>query len=304
MRAAPWIDGVHTRIARGGRATRNVYAGVRAIARMRQVLARRARVRSLEAPAGALIPEGDGHRVLPAWSLPSIQPVVRAGRALRAATDTAPLWEESEGRNLLRVSLEPRFEREPEWLDLALDPSLLAIVSRYLGSVPLLTVAQLWISPFALYAPDGRRLENRYHCDWASIRQVRALVFVEDVTMDHGPLTVLPAARSAEIRAAMRYTFEESACALVDDALFAHASPMEARGLCGPAGTLAFADTSRCFHQGSRVRREGLERVMVMFQYMPVTAFKLPDRFTRRCPFAGLVRPEHDDLQRMVLGAA
>jgi hypothetical protein len=248
---------MHARLARGGDRTRWAYARVRAMARWRRALARRAQARELGGGVVS-IPEHDGFRVLDPFAFRGVEDVVRAGRALRAATDTAPLWEHSEGRNLLRVPLEPLLAEEPAWLGLALDPSLLAAVARYLGSAPLLSVTQLWISPFALEAPDGHRLENRYHCDWASERQLRVLVFVEDVTHDHGPLTLVSAARSRQVRAAREYSFDESACALTDDALFAHVGRDEPRGLCGPAGTVAFADTSRCFHQGSRVRREGL----------------------------------------------
>jgi len=114
---------------------------------------------------------------------------------------------------------------------------------------------------------------------------------------------VIPAHLSERVRGSRDYTFGEEACTILDDDLFAHAGRDAERGLTGPAGTLAFADTSRCFHQGSRVRRHGLERVMVMFQYMSVTAFKVDAGFVRRSPFAALATDGHTPFQRMVLGA-
>jgi hypothetical protein len=294
---------VHVRLSRSTEGIRHVYARARAVARLRQVVARRSTARRLGGLAGPRIPQDDGFAIVEPWTIPEIEPVVRLARALREATDISPLWTKSEGRNLLRVPLEPRLAEAPQWSALALHPSLLSTVSNYLGAVPLLSDAQLWISPYAVTAPDGRRLEHRYHCDWADLRQVRVLVFVNDVTPDHGPLTLIPARRSADVRRARRYTFGEAECTILDAALFAHVGREEERRLCGPAGTLAFADTSRCFHQGSRLRREGLERVMVMFQYLTVTAFKLPAEFTRRSPFAALATSAHSKLQRMVLGA-
>lgn len=105
------------------------------------------------------------------------------------------------------------------------------------------------------------------------------------------------------MRRARRYTFQERDCAVRDEQFFEHAAPEETRALCCPPGTVAFADTCRCFHQGSRVRRAGLERVAAMFQYQDVAAFKLSTSFVRRSPFARFATDGHSDLQRMVLGA-
>jgi hypothetical protein len=305
MSVAGSLDALHDRLSHGRERTRGLYDRGRAVARLRQVAIRRAAARRLADPEASRVPEEDGFHVLPHYALPGVEAVVRAARRLRAETDTSlasPLWTASQGRNLLRVRLAPRMADEPEWTAFAVDPTLLSTVARYLGSVPLLSEAQLWISPYATHSPDGRSLECRWHCDWSSLRQLRVLVFVEDVTPDHGPLTLVPARRSAAVRRALRYTFQERDCALTDEDFFAHAAPDEARGLCGPAGTVAFADTCRCFHHGSRLRRPGLERVMAMFQYLPVTAFKLSSGFVRRSPFARLAAAGHSELQRRVLG--
>lgn len=297
------VAGLHRDLSRGTMTTRRLYARARGVARFRHVVRRRAAASRLADPEAPRIPDDDGFLVVRPWSRPGIEPLVRRARELRRATDTAPLWEESEGRNLLRVHLEPRLAHEPEWIASAVDPVMLSTVARYLGAVPLLGAVQLWISPYATHTPDGRPLEHRYHCDWADERQVRALVFVEDVTDDHGPLTVLPARTSQSLRLSRRYTFGEAECTVRDDEIVAHAGSASERALSGPAGTLAFADTSRCFHQGSRLRRAGLERVMVMFQFLNVTAFKLPARFAHRSPYASLAKPEHTELQRLALGA-
>lgn len=296
------LDAAHTYLSRGRGWTRDLYARARALGRAGQFTRRRAAARRLP-DAEPRIAEDEGWALLPPFALETVEPVVRAARALRDATDTSPLWKRSKGRNLLRVPVEPHLDAEPAYLALALDERLLRIVCRYLGTVPLLRGMQLWVSPFAEHSPDGRRLEHLYHCDWADVRQVRVLVFVDDVTEDHGPLTVVPAAASEHVRRARRYRFGETTCVITDEALFAHADPASARPLVGPRGTLAFADTCRCFHQGSRVRRPGLERRMVMFQYLTITGFKLPGRFAGGSPFARHATEAHTSLQRMVLGA-
>ena len=299
------LTAIHDRLSRGSMRTRGVYEGARAVARRGQLKPRRDAVGRLADPAAPRVAEDDGFRVFdPLWR-PGVAGVVEAARKVRAQTDTSTssdLWRKSEGRNLLRVSLEKRLADEPAWIQLALDPTILSTVTHYLGQVPLLTVTQLWISPFAEHDLDGNKLEHRYHCDWAATRQLRMLTFIEDITPEHGPLTLIPAQPSQKVREARDYTFGEVECTIMDDDLFAHVPRDAERRLTGPSGSIAFADTCRCFHQGSRVLRPGIERVMVMFQYMPVTAFKLDADFARRSPFARLANDSHSELQRMALG--
>src|SRR5262245_58358496 len=121
-RAGP-LAAIHDRLSRGSMRARSVYERARAVARRRQLVPRRDAVARLADPAAPRIGEDDGWRVLDPHPVSGVAPVVAAARRLRAATDTSPssqLWTKSEGRNLLRVSLEKRLADEPEWLALAL----------------------------------------------------------------------------------------------------------------------------------------------------------------------------------------
>ncbi|MCG3133048.1 MAG: hypothetical protein HMLKMBBP_00139 [Planctomycetes bacterium] len=260
-------------------------------------------MRELAPPAGGGIPDDDGFLLVPPRDTASERRVIELARKVRAATDLAPLWVASEGRNLLRIQLGDHLAADPAWLGVALDPALVSVAARYLGSVPLLWKAQLWVSPWAERDLAGRLLEHRYHCDWGDMRQLRMLLFVEDLTRDHGPLTMIGARRSGELRRTLRYSFDEEDSALTDEIFFSAVSRDEQRPLVGPPGTVAFADTSRCFHQGSRVLRPGLERVMVMFQYVTIASFKIDAARLARPPFAHLAAPRHGRIERLVLGA-
>jgi hypothetical protein len=50
--------------------------------------------------------------------------------------------------------------------------------------------------------------------------------------------------------------------------------------MTGEAGTAIFADTSSCFHYGSRSEKP---RMMAFFQYFAPTAFKLSSRSRKIC---------------------
>jgi hypothetical protein len=68
------------------------------------------------------------------------------------------------------------------------------------------------------------------------------------------------------------------------------------------AGTVAFADTSRCFHYGSRVTDPTTSRVLAIFQYLTPSAFLLTRKYRKQIPFKRLITPDMSLLERLVLG--
>lgn len=184
--------------------------------------------------------------------------------------------------------------RDPEFLDFALEPRLLAAASAYLGEFPLLTKIAFWHSQGTDSAPDNSQL---YHCDHEDARQLKVFVYVSDVDETAGPLTVVPAEVSETIRRALGYTcFTKLADERVDPLI----PPGTETMLLGPSGTMVLLDTSRLLHFGSRVA--STDRYAVMIQYLSYTNFEMsPWPWLRRYPYAGLVRPQDSPLQRAVL---
>lgn len=129
-------------------------------------------------------------------------------------------------------------------------PPLLAIISDYLGSFPIVQSCQFWYSP-NLHMERGRSQE--YHLDGEDIRQVKVFVPLEEVTSDHGPLTILPAAESRQVYHALRREglTKKRNRKFPDDIIYRY-SRVRGIEMTGSPGTLALVDTCNCYHFGSR----------------------------------------------------
>jgi hypothetical protein len=180
------------------------------------------------------------------------------------------------------------------YLDFALSERVVGPIAAYLGVVPVLTDIDLWYSAHHPKAPKSSQL---WHLDHADTTQVKVWVHIGDIDPHNGPLTVLDADSSEALAEASDYNFSES-YRLRDDAV-------PADGLVaftGPAGTVDFVDTSRCFHFGSRVAAEGRPRRVAMLQYLTPYSFKFWDH-RRQADFRHLGSRASTLLERLVLGA-
>jgi hypothetical protein len=181
------------------------------------------------------------------------------------------------------------------YLDFALDERVVGPVAAYLGVVPVLTDVDVWYSAHHPKAPKSSQL---WHLDHADTTQIKVWIHVDEIDALGGPLTVLPADGSTRVAEANDYDFDDS-YRLADDAVPAE----ECVALAGPAGTVDFVDTSRCFHFGSRVDAEGRPRRIAVFQYLTPYSFKFADH-RNQAGFRHLASSDSTSLERLVLGAA
>ena len=85
----------------------------------------------------------------------------------------------------------------------------------------------------------------------------------------------MPASQSQQVRERVSYRYKQR---LSDEQVqVASAESLREVALIGPAGTLAFLDTSRCLHYGSRISSPDARRLVIMLQYITPSAFILPD---------------------------
>jgi hypothetical protein len=73
--------------------------------------------------------------------------------------------------------------------------------------------------------------------------------------------------------------------------------------MVGAAGTVAFVDTSRCFHYGSRVNAGAPSRLVAVFQYLSPFSFRVSRDRKRATPYHYAAGSKATDLQKLVLGA-
>jgi hypothetical protein len=142
---------------------------------------------------------------------------------------------------------------------LAAHPEVLRVVSRYMGMLPVLHRINL------LYSPNDEEVEYSsqfFHLDPEDVIMTKIFIYVEDVDEDTGPTTALPADRSTVVRRAIEYRN-----ARVPDETIAQIGGAEHLVSCtGPAGTMAFLDTCRCFHMGSRKATRPRSVIMIQYQ--------------------------------------
>jgi hypothetical protein len=125
---------------------------------------------------------------------------------------------------------------------------VLSAVSRYLGTVPLLTTISVFHSDTVAGDPTSSQL---YHCDGDDVTQVKIFVYCTDVDVPSGPLTLLDAATTREVQRRTGYWYRHR---LSDDQVRAAAGTPREHVILGPTGT-------------SRLRG-----------YQPVLSLRLPGR--------------------------
>lgn len=152
---------------------------------------------------------------------------------------------------------------------LASHPEVLRVVSNYMGMLPILHRINL------LYSANDEEVEKSsqfFHLDPEDVIMTKIFVYVEDVDRDTGPTTALPADRSTLVRRHIDYRNSR----VPDEVIAEHGGTENLVECVGPAGTLAFLDTCRCFHMGSRVAAK--PRYVMMIQYQtPYAAPVTPD---------------------------
>lgn len=152
--------------------------------------------------------------------------------------------------------------------EFALHPSLIGAVADYLGELPILASIKLLHSSAVETGFDGSQL---YHCDHDDLEQVKVFLHVSDVDQDSGPLTVLPANISQEIRRSLGYEFGGKSGHVPDDVIRNEVVRTNEVQVIGPPGTLALVDTTRVFHFGSRVATR--DRYIFYLQFLSRSNF-------------------------------
>jgi hypothetical protein len=224
--------------------------------------------------------------------------VVSDARNLAAPfLDTTDRWE---GRQQMLSGLvgAARLQLDSAYLQFALQPSVIDVASQYLGLVPVLASVDILLSRHFDQPLTDSQL---YHCDFEDVRQVKIFLHCSDVGPDNGPLTVVRAEESVDIKRRIGYRYGTAGYRIADEDMVASGmrDPLE---LLGPTGTAHFVDTSTCFHFGSRLRAGSERRIVTQFKFLTPAAFALVFRY-RDLPFQHLRdAPGLTPPQRLLLG--
>lgn len=183
----------------------------------------------------------------------------------------------------------------PALVNFVLSDSMLEIVCDYYGLVPQLKEIGVWLTP-----PQTDRFSSQlFHLDKPESQLLKLFININDNSEDSGPLTLLPANVSNIVRRKTGYEaiYFRGDGRLKDEDIFSHCSTADQVSLGGEAGSGGFADTSNCFHFGSRCKAG--ERKMLAVSFMLPHKARNP-----RTPIFDLVPEPQDEVRRLILSGA
>lgn len=163
------------------------------------------------------------------------------------------------------------FRADSEGVRLGVSPLILAPIVRYCGMMPIL------FNMFVTRAATTELLQNSahlFHLDPEDVISFKVFVHLTDVDDDCGPFHALPADRTQHILDTVGYHGIGRLTDAEVDRLVGWDAVVR---VVGPAGTVAFADTTRCLHFGGRPRAPGKPlRDMLVYQYLLPTSLLFP----------------------------
>lgn len=197
-------------------------------------------------------------------------------------------------------------ERYPSFLDFATSNDVLAPVSHYLGSVPILSTTLpsgiRFVESNAAFddRPNSPHDSQLYHIDYYSLPNVYVLVLLRDTTIEQGPWTFLPRAASQKAVVALSYWSRQRGYRVSDDDIYTVADRKDVIEFCYPRGTVLFIKSSGCFHYGSRNSIKPRFQLMIGYTGVCRTDFSEVIMTPKNYP----IRKSNSRLRRMVLNRA
>lgn len=236
----------------------------------------------------------DGFLVWFPQEFDAVNQIIAESRDYIATVDQSIFTKKGEGKEQYLRGIHPDKSRLTESLvKLACDPTLVSIVTKYIGILPIINGVKL------LYSPNKKLYEGGaqfFHLDPEGVRQIKLYIYVEDVTEESGPLTLIPAQESQKI-----YRSYQGG-RLKDEWISRFIDPQHFYSITGASGTMIFADTSRCFHFGSRPGKN--PRFVIILQYISPFAINFPwFGWVRKPLHAPLVNHNTSMIDQYLLGA-
>ena len=286
------------KVRKGTARARDAYVRFRKVTSLPTLIRRRWAARSLPRKAFA-IPPGAGFLVLPPGRFPEVDAITAAAQATVAAADMDAKSKTGHKTFLVSLLNQSDLTLDSPFMRLALRPDIVSAVAGYLGVLPILEYINVLCSN---HVQEPLSKSQLLHCDSDAETQVKIFVLCTEVTTENGPLVILGADRSRRLRA--RVTYRHNHRVTDEEAVAALGSLDDLHAITGPPGTICCADTSRCFHYGSRVAAPTGRRLVVLMRYITPWAFIMPPDYSQAARFRRLGAAATDPTTRAVLGAA
>lgn len=174
-------------------------------------------------------------------------------------------------RPIIRISKTNQLVKEKEIMEFVLSDFITELVNQYLIEQSFLTNCSLGFSP---NIKNFNNSSQKFHQDHEDYKQIKGFLFINDVDEDCGPLIILNKNKSKFLK--KKYNFKHQiGGGRVSDDIFSNQNIENDLIKCvGKRGTLVLADTSNCFHCGSRLATK--PRLVLFFQFITRYANNLP----------------------------
>lgn len=160
--------------------------------------------------------------------------------------------------------------------DFATNEYLISIISKYLGSVPVLCDASINVSPNdAIYDNSAQN----FHIDRDEHKQIKFYLYLDDVTKRDGPFSLIPADQSKEIFYKIKNSKKK--VFFSDDEVYKAIKDVNLVELIGKKGDGILADTASCIHYGSRpiISKKTKPRIVLLLWYQSAFSPMFPIMF-------------------------
>jgi hypothetical protein len=294
-RAVPVWERVSKSARIGSDRKRGLYVAARRVLIPARSTARTLAARSGNPPLDLRIDPRGGFLVLDSQRFPESAEIVALARAKLGEVDPDEI--RKRGKPFMTPILDGTvLTRESPLLRLALRQELLAAVARYLRVAPVLAAVDVLYSR----AVDRELMSSQLlHCDGDDTRQIKLFILCTPVDDESGPLMIMDADRSHQLRRRLGYKYRNR---VTDEEARAVLGELDLAAVVGEPGTTCLVDTSRCFHYGSRVAADDGARLVAMIQYVTPYSFMLPRDYRAAAPFRHLGANGASGLQRLALG--
>ena len=157
---------------------------------------------------------------------------------------------------------------------------LLPIVSNYIGSLPVLHEASFWYSPNKI---NEKGRSQSWHMDSEDVKQLKVMIPIDEITEDNGPLNVISANKSEKVyKKLMKKKIVNKRNVKLDDEIMEDnmGEGYFSNSITIKKNQIAFIDTCRCYHYGSRKSKKSRKLLMLHFTsayslYMPIFRRKM-----------------------------
>jgi hypothetical protein len=207
---------------------------------------------------GTPIELNDGWYIDSSMTLPYLEQVLEDSERIIGERAGAK-WSTGPYRSWFQDMWTPELaDKYPSFLDFATSSDLLVVLSRYLGTFPVLsTTAPQGIRVVESNSefdtrPNEPKDSQLFHIDYYAKPSVYVIVLIRDTAIDQGPWHFLPKSVSMRVKQQLGYWRRGKPYRLTDEEVYSVADPAEVIRFACPRGSVLFIESSGCMHYGSR----------------------------------------------------